>query len=88
MLERIDAFERGMIRLDTLVDDLEGLLNVLEVVGASWRQAFLGQWGVLEDARAVALADGRQTFDDEVTKIILDSTGRLKLQVLEKISAS
>jgi hypothetical protein len=88
MLERIDAFERGAIRLDTLVDDLEGLLNVLEAVCFSWRQAFLRRWGVLEQARAVALDEGWEKFDDEVTKIILESTSQLKLQVLEKISAT
>jgi hypothetical protein len=88
MLERIDAFERGTIRLDTLVDDLEGLLNVLEAVSFEWRQAYLSHWGVLEEARAVGLAEGWEEFDDEATKIILESTSRLKHQVLEKISAS
>jgi hypothetical protein len=88
MLERIDAFERGAIRLGTLIDDLEGLLNVLEAVCASWEQAFLRHWGVLEDARAVALAEGWEEFDDKIEKIIFESIDRLKRQVLEKISAS
>jgi hypothetical protein len=88
MLERIDAFERSAIRLDTLVDDLEGLLNVLEAVCFSWRQAFLSRWGVLEEVRAVALDEGWEKFDEKATKIILESTSQLKLQVLEKISAS
>jgi hypothetical protein len=86
MLERIDAFEKGLIDLDTLVDDLEGLLNVLEAVPSSWRQAFLSNWGVVEEARAVALAEGWTEFDHQASKIILEATGRLRLQVLERIS--
>ena len=87
MLERIDAFERGLINLGTLVDDLEGLLNVMEAVCGSWEQTFLSHWGVLEDVRAVALAEGWE-FDDKSKKIIFESIARMKLQVLEKISAS
>ena len=88
MLERIDAFERGLINLGTLVDDLEGLLHVLEAVCASWEQTFLSHWGVLEEVRAVALDEGWEEFDDKSTKIIFESIGRLKVQVLEKIPAS
>jgi uncharacterized membrane protein len=86
MLERIGVFERGSIRLGTLVDDLEGLLGALEAVASSWEQEFLSNWGVLEEARALALAEELKEFDEKVLKIILGAIGRLRLQVLEKIS--
>ena len=59
---------------------------MLEAVPSSWGQTFLRDWGVLEEVRAVALAEEWTEFDYRAVKIILEATGRLKLQVLERIS--
>ena len=55
MLNQLTRFEEGQIRIDALVDGLEGLFNALENVPESWKSAFLQQWGELEDERAYAL---------------------------------
>lgn len=85
MLEAISAFERGALRLDKLVIDLEGLVNALDAVEPRWKQEFLGHWGVLEDARAFALLKGINTFDAELTQLLRSAASKLKMMVIEKI---
>lgn len=83
MLAQLKRFEEGQIRLNVLVDDLEGLLNRLEGIPNSWKQAFLHEWGKLEDERAYALSENLKAFDDETTRRLLLATSRLELLVLE-----
>jgi hypothetical protein len=85
MLERLNAFEQGKIALDTLVVDLEGLLNALDGVASCWKQTFLSDWGKLEDERAYALFKNVQVVDEETSQRIRPALARLKLSVLEKI---
>ena len=85
MLAQLTRFEEGQVRLNVLVDDLEGLLCSLEGLPNSWRQAFLREWGKLEDERAYALSENLKTFDEETSRRLLVATSRLKLLVLEKL---
>jgi hypothetical protein len=85
MLDRLTAFEKGQIPLDTLVVDLEGLLNALEGVTIAWRQTFLHDWGKLEDERAYALFKNVKIMDEETSQRIRPAVSNLKLLVLEKI---
>jgi hypothetical protein len=85
MLNRLTAFEEGQIPLDTLVVDLEGLLNALEGVTVPWRQTFLHDWGKLEDERAYALFKNVKILDEETSQRIRPAVSNLKLLVLEKI---
>lgn len=55
MIERLDAFEQKAIDLGHLVSSLDGLQNTLQDIDANWKNAFLKQWGVLEDVYADAL---------------------------------
>ena len=55
MIERLDAFEQKTLSLGDLVSNLDGLQNALRDVDAKWRNAFLKQWGVLEDVYADSL---------------------------------
>ncbi len=41
MLDRLEAFSRKGIGIDTLIADLQGLLNALKEPGDSWKQDFL-----------------------------------------------
>jgi hypothetical protein len=84
MLAQLKRFEEGQTRLDTLVDGLEGLLNSLEGISHSWKQAFLHEWGKLEDERAYALFKNLVVFDQETSRRIRLAVSRLKLLVLEK----
>jgi hypothetical protein len=45
MLERLDAFERGDIRMYRLIDDLDGLFHAVKKVDRVWEKAFLELWG-------------------------------------------
>jgi hypothetical protein len=85
MLAQLRRFEEGQTKLDALVDGLEGLLNSLEYISTSWRQAFLREWGRLEDERAYALFKNIQVFDQETSHRLRLAASRLKLLVLEKI---
>jgi hypothetical protein len=83
MLGQLTKFEEGQIRLDTLVDDLVGLLNALDGVSNSWKQTFLHEWGKLEDERAYALYENLQILDQETSQRIRLAVSKLKLIVLE-----
>lgn len=85
MLSHLRKFEEGQLKLDVLVDDLEGLLNYLDGIPNSWKQAFLHEWGKLEDERAYALSENLKAFDDETSRRLLLAASRLKLLILEKM---
>jgi hypothetical protein len=88
MLDRIAAFEEGRIPLDALVDDLEGLLNMLSDASPSWRQAFLHEWGKLEDQRGYALFKGLKFLDEEASDRMLAATKKLRQMIENKIDQS
>ena len=85
MLNQLIKFGEGQIALDVLVNDLEGLLNALEGISSSWKQAFLHEWGKLEDERAYALFKNLQAPDQETSQRIRVPVSKLKLLVLEKV---
>jgi hypothetical protein len=85
MLDRLVAFDEGRIRLDTLVDDLEGLLNVLAEPDPAWKRTFLGIWGELEEERADALFKEVKAFDEETTQSLRATVAELEQLVRQKI---
>src|SRR6185295_7236568 len=85
MLERLDDFQRKKLKIDTLINDLEGLVNALEDLDPKWRQAFLHHWGKLEEARATALDRNARTLNAEESRIVEEALPRLRLHVLEMI---
>jgi hypothetical protein len=84
MLDRLTAFEQSKITLNALVVDLEGLLNALDDITPCWKQAFLSDWGKLEEERAYASFKNVKVFDDETSERIRPAVSKLKLLVLEK----
>ena len=85
MLEKIGSFEQGHIRLDSLIADLDGLLNVLEEPDLSWKEAFQREWGKLEDERADALFRNTKQLDKDAIERLSVATAQLRLLVLQKI---
>jgi hypothetical protein len=86
MLERIDWFHRGEIGLPALIANLDGLLNALEGVDQRWKQAFLKQWGVLEEVYADSLDKGLSAVPSENMPLInraMDELKQLIAQVQE-----
>jgi hypothetical protein len=85
MLDQLTSFEIGALPLDTLANNLEGLVNALEGGAESWKEAFLDEWATLDDARAYALFKGTKEFDAETTERLRSAVAKLRLYVLEKI---
>ena len=85
MLDSIVAFEQGRVHLDTLVTDLEALLNAVNSPNTVWKQNFLNNWGKLEDEKTFAQFKGLTTFDEEAMGRLRSAVDQLKLLVLEEI---
>ncbi len=60
MKETLNSYLTNKISLKKLIDDLEGLLYILEDIDIDWKNEFHEQWFVLEQVFAVAL------FRDEI----------------------
>lgn len=60
MRTKISAYERGDIFLQSLIDDLRGLLEALQDADPHWKQELLYKWGDLEVTFAVAAARAEQ----------------------------
>jgi hypothetical protein len=86
MLQNLREFESGKISADTLIDNLHGLLNALLDVRPAWRQEFLDEWGVLEEARAVAIFRQQKVFSDAASQRIRAATTRLKALVGKQLA--
>jgi hypothetical protein len=85
MLQSLTAFEQGLLPLDTLVINLEGLVNALQEAKPAWKQTFLHHWGKLEDERVFALFKSLNVLDAETSQRLREAVSHLKLLVLEKI---
>ena len=85
MLDRLEAFSRNGIGIDTLIADLQGLLNALKEPGDSWKQDFLQWWGQIEDARAYARYREAKTLDKQETEYVVEAAVRLEQVIREKI---
>jgi len=85
IVDQLKRFTSKEIDLGTVVDNLEGLLNAIERVDEGWKDAFLSQWGKLEDARAFALYKGLNELDSATAERVQDAVAQLKLMALERI---
>ncbi len=85
MLDRLNAFDRGDIRIDTLIGDLRALVQALNDATSSWKNSFMEEWADLEQALATALSRDVKQFHESEIEIIGEATAKLKLLVLEAI---
>lgn len=85
MLDRLNGFERGIIGIGKLIDDLYALVNVLESAPDSWKRYFLQEWGDLEITRAGALDREQKKFQEHEIQIIRDAVAKMKLLALQAI---
>jgi hypothetical protein len=84
MLDRISQYERGKLRIGSLIDDLWALLSVLENATTTWRESFVAEWGDLEQVYAVAL-DRNRDLDAEDDAIIASALAALKSLIAQVI---
>ena len=85
MLKSLEDFLAGRMLLDTLINNLEGLLNILSSDDKIWKDSFLSLWGRLEDARAVALFRNAGALDAGASERVAAAAKELKAMVLEKL---
>jgi hypothetical protein len=85
MLDCLLAFEAGKLPIDVLISNLQGLVRALQGVDEAWKQTFLEDWAVLEQARAMALFRESTSLNERETSAASDSVARLKLLVLEQM---
>jgi len=85
MIERLDAFERKAINLGHLVSSLDGLQNALRDVDGQWRNAFLKQWGVLEDVYADALDKNLKEIPNEYIALINRAIQEIRRLISDRV---
>jgi hypothetical protein len=71
--------------LGGLISDLDGLLNALEGVDDQWKNAFLKQWGVLEDVYANALYKTFPAIPSGHMVLVLKATAEIRKLVAQKL---
>ena len=73
MANLLDGFEKHLLSLSRLINDLEGLLEVLQSPEETWKEAFRNEWGTLEVVYAVALDRGENVLSPEGTKVVAEA---------------
>jgi hypothetical protein len=85
MLERLDAFDKKAIPLGRLISDLDGLLNTLAGIDDRWKNAFLKQWGVLEDIYANALDQTFAAIPSAHLVLVNKAIGQIRQLIAQKL---
>lgn len=85
MTEQLDAYGRGAMDLGALVSRLDGLQNALPDAGASWRNEFSRQWGVLEDVYADSLDKNLKEIPMEHMSLVGKAIQEIRRLVSERI---
>jgi len=69
IIERINWFEKGILELTSLIDDLESLQGYLQEVDKKWRSEFYKDWGLLEEIYSVAVVENEPISTSDREKI-------------------
>lgn len=88
ILERLTWYSEGSISLPYLIDDLSGLLNVLEEVDEEWKMYFRRNWLDLEIVYAVALDRDKDKLDETDLRVINSAVVELKKMVISLLEES
>lgn len=86
MLERLKLFKNEKIDIRKLIDDLEGLFNLLSFRDELWEEHFLSTWGVLEDEYSIALDKKQTKLDDNSWKEVVEAVLELDKMIQEKLA--
>ncbi|WP_145927357.1 hypothetical protein [Bradyrhizobium neotropicale] len=85
MIDELDAFDKKAINLPHLVSSLDGLQSALEDVDASWKIAFLKQWGVLEDVNADILDRNLTEFPKEHARLLTSAIQEIRKLIAQRL---
>ena len=85
MIIIIKRYYDDSIHIHHLIGDLEGLLNLLEVVDKDWKRSFRTTWLDIEICFAAALDKDLDHLTKTGEKIVEESLQELKKMTLEKL---
>ena len=78
MLENVENYENKKISLNTLIVNIEALLNCLENFNATIKNQLLEQWGELEITYSSVASEGRLVFTDDEKKRVAEAVKNIK----------
>ena len=84
MLDSLEAFQVGTLKMEYLIGNLSALLLALESGDKIWKESFQSDWAILEQAHALAHFRGSNTLNEHEMGVARDAAERLKALVLEK----
>ncbi len=85
MLDKLDAFGTQKLPLSNLISNLDGLLNALEDTDEQWKNAFLRQWGVLEDVYANSLDKNLQEIPGDQQVLVSKAVAEIRKLVAQNM---
>ena len=77
MRSQLESYRQGQLDLGTLIQRLEGLLNVLQAVEPSWKETFHEEWFTLEQVFAVSLDRPGENVIDDSKAILQEAVAKL-----------
>ncbi|MBA3957553.1 MAG: hypothetical protein H0X51_04045 [Parachlamydiaceae bacterium] len=85
MIDKINRFKKDTISLRFLIDDLNGLLEVLEESDDNWKRQFRIFWADLEITYAVALFKEKKVLDAQDVVRIDNAIENILTLIQEKL---
>lgn len=86
MNQKLQGFKAGSLYLSELIDDLEGLLNVLTFKDEGWKDSFSIYWMDLEQANAAAVCNGNGGLKPDSQKRVIEAVESLEIMVHSKLN--
>jgi hypothetical protein len=86
MVSVLAAFENGQLALSSLIPELEGSFNAVDLDDQDWRKKFWYSWGELEINYAMALDMGWKSLDEVREQILAKAVTDLKSLVGAKLA--
>ena len=77
MRERLDLFRRGQLSLETLISDVEFLLDVMESMDKEWTAKVGEEVGTLEQVFAFALYKEWEQLDKRSESLVSQSAQKI-----------
>lgn len=87
MSDQIAAYRAGTIDLNALILSLEALLGAVSSVPEAWVDAFLAQWGELEQTYSVAVVRGEPVDGPSIRQELASDLGELERLISAALEA-
>ena len=85
MLTNVDTRIDNMRALLKTINNLNGLICVLEEKDIDWTTQFMNEWWILEELYAVKDYEGNDSLNNNDLKIINNSLQKIKILINQKV---